>query len=216
MKFAVLAALFAAALAADMQLTLQWGCQFHINLTKNNVFGWHDLHGMMGENSMMYLRDEVYSSTNYTRIFRYDVKSNNYMPYLQNSSTGCSFDHTNEWVDWDTALFKKSFVYNRDPSAVVCPVEIPELAQHTCKQYCYETYYYSNCIIVDDSSHVAWWNRDGGWYFHWLNGTIPVSEFEIHYCDKDVVLTAPPTCDAASMASVAKLLLAAVLLIALL
>jgi len=215
MKFVVLAALFAAALAADMQLSLTWDCNFHVNLTKNNVYGYHDLHGVMGEQSLLYLHDFCFAAANSTRILRYDVKNNNYMPFVSNTTSGCSFGHTGDWVDWDTIVFRRSFIHNRDPGNVLCPPEIPELAGRTCKEYIYDTYYRYDRIIVDDANRVAWWSRDGGYFFHWLNGTIPAESYELHYCDKDVVLTAPSRC-AASLVSVAKLLVAAVLLIALL
>jgi len=168
MKFVVLAALFAAALAADMQLSLTWDCNFHVNLTKNNVYGYHDLHGVMGEQSLLYLHDFCFAAANSTRILRYDVKNNNYMPFVSNTTSGCSFGHTGDWVDWDTIVFRRSFIHNRDPGNVLCPPEIPELAGRTCKEYIYDTYYRYDRIIVDDANRVAWWSRDGGYFFHWL------------------------------------------------
>jgi hypothetical protein len=223
MKFAfvlLLAALFGFALAEDKQLPLHWDCSFHVNVTFRGQFGWHDMHGMMADTVLAYLREDVYASTNYTRILRYDLKRGSYMPYSINYSGGtCADGYTTDWSDFDSLVFRKAFVYYYDPERIACPADIPEVATQSCTKYC--TYYSNPCIIVDDQHRIVEWTNKN-MLFHWKNGTLPESAFELHYCDQTNIrganITAPLLCnpEAGSIATVAKLVLAVALLVALL
>jgi len=223
MKFVVvlLAALFALAAASnDKQLGLNFPCSFHVNVTYDGSFGWHEMWGTMNGTQLAYLRDDIFSTENVTRRMRFDLSRGNFwdnVPYSYNYTLGkCVDGYAN--YEAELAIFNKMFNYERGPEAVVCPSQCPELGANTCVQY--NTQWDHHIIIVDSSTNrvVMWKNNYYGLpakYYHWFDDGIRASwDFPFSFCNGAEV-SSPSICPA-SIAMVGKAVLLLGLLFALL
>jgi len=158
----------------------------------------------------------VQANSDYTRVIRYDAWNDWCYLWTQSSlQVPCQQGYT---CNSEYSFFIREFEYDTDDAAV-CPNE----GEHDCRKYCRDG---TNCIIVDKNkrlvqAYAPWSEYHDGWKnpilnLSWIEDTKPAKGFVLHMCS-GADLSAPDTCiGAASVATVAKAVLAFAALVALL
>jgi len=213
------AALFAAVFAKDYQLTLNMSCTFHVVIRYKNTFDSesYDTYGVLNGSQVVYLKQFVHAPQNYTRVIRWDIRDGEHAVYWKYTSSPPSCDDGFREFDEYYRYLKNSYVWSDsyDVYTVACPEELPSLAGKSCKSY--EATSLKRVIVCESMGRIVYIEKlGGGVFFDWKDDEIdmPSSKFDVQLCN-GAMLTAPKVCDGASVATVAKSLLALVLLLAL-
>jgi len=207
--FFVLAALCACALAGG-KIQLNWPCTFHVDMVINNVYGHRDVWGMWNLTKISYLREDVYTQQaegDYRRILRYDTFNGRSCLWVRNMSGNRCAEGFDYIYDYD--YFVREWEYSADPETVPCPD-----GANVCTKY---TEYWGNYLILDSENRLVYISN-GAKTLTWFNDTketLSSKDFVLHMCS-GATFDAPGMCGSASIAAVAKAVLALALLVALL
>jgi len=221
MKFSavLLLALVAAVFAwEDHQLALSIPCIFHVNITYTSTMNsqWFDTYGMLNNTRVIYLRQKVFATENYTRFIRFDTRGSERFSsqgiYRSAYQLGRCVDGAERFEELSDFL-QKSFVYTDyyTPAVVKCPDELG-LAGRSCTQYSS----WSRSIVVDDTKkRIVKINDFGGVFFNWIDDEPDLHSdfFEMELCS-GAKLSAPKVCEESEVesASIASVSAAVVLL----